>query len=76
MTPNKSNFKNKFTTLVCRLCCEENSEESLSHLCDCYFVKQHVPEISNVSVKDIYGGINQQIRAVQVFMKVFKYITD
>ena len=76
MTINKSHFKQKFANLVCRLCLDANSEESLSHLCDCSFIKQHVPEISTVSVDDIYGGIDDQIKAVNIFMKVFTYIKE
>ena len=76
MTINKTHFKQKFANLVCRLCLDANSEESLSHLCDCSFIKQHVPEISTVSVDDIFGGIEDQIKAVNIFMKVFTYIEE
>ena len=76
MTKNKSHFKNQFPNLICRLCLDVNSEESLVHLCDCPFIKQHIPEISNVSVDDIYGEIDDQVRAVHTFMKIFLYIEE
>ena len=53
-----------------------NSEESLSHLSDCSFIRQYIPEMSSVSVDDIFGEIEDQARAVQVYMKVFHYIDE
>ena len=76
MTKNKSHFKNQFPNLICRLCLDVNSEESLIHFCDCSFIKQHIPEISHVSVDDIYGEIDDQVKAVEVFMKIFLYIEE
>ena len=74
MTRNKSNFKNKFSNLICRLCLVDNSEESLIHLTVCSFVKQHIPEVSRVTVDDIYGELGDQIRAVKIFSRILGYI--
>ena len=46
------------------------------HFCDCSFIKQHIPDISHVSVDDIYGEIDDQVKAVEVFMKIFLYIEE
>ena len=76
MSPNKVNFKNLYSSLICRLCENQASEESLSHLTSCNFVLQNVPEVSTISPDDIYGDIDQQIKATHVWKKVFKYLEE
>ena len=76
MTKNKTNFKQMFLDLSCRLCLDENSEESLLHLSVCPFVKQHVPEISNIAIYDIHGEIDKQTRAAQIWKNIFSYIEE
>ena len=72
MTAIKSNFKQRFSNLVCRLCLDSNSEESLTHFSVYSFVMQHIPEVSSVSINDIYRVVEDQARAV----KIIKYIEE
>ena len=45
MSPNKVNFKKKYSDWICRLCEAEESEESLLHFTSCDFLLQNVPEV-------------------------------
>ena len=74
MSINKVNYKNKHSNLVCRLCELENSEESLTHFISCDFLLQNVPEVSSITPDDIYGDIDQQVRATHIWKKVFQYL--
>ena len=74
MSPNKVNFKKKFSDLVCRLCEIEESEESLLHFIYCDLLLQNVPEVSSIKPEDIFGSIDEQVKATQVWMKVFQHL--
>ena len=76
MSTNKVNFKQMHFDLNCRLCKDQNSEESLVYLSVCSFVRRHVPDICKISVDDFYGNIEDQIRAVQIWKKAFSYIEN
>ena len=76
MTPNKTNFSNKYKDdLSCTLCKNISSEESLLHLLQCSFLTGHpdlATDISTAKVSDIFGTISQQQKAVKIWMKIFK----
>ena len=76
MSPNKTNFKGMYSDLSCRLYQVTGTEESLNHLISCDFLKQKIPEISEISPDDIYLDLNSQIIATQVWMKVFKCLEE
>ena len=73
----KTNFKKKFsnTNMFCRLCKTVGEEESEIHLLKCKeiigdsFLKN---QISNISYSDIFGTLEQQIKAVKVWKVIFK----
>ena len=71
MTPNKSSFKNNFKSLVCRLCNEESSTESLDHLLTCRSVADRVSNVSNIKTEDIFGTLDKQLAAVKVWKIIF-----
>jgi hypothetical protein len=75
MTPNKTNFQNKYkNNLSCTLCKDINSEESLPHLLQCPFLSsdpQLVPDIKFIRCEDIFGSLENQVRAVKVWVKIF-----
>ena len=74
MSPIKVNFKKKYSDLICRLCEVEESEESLLHFTSCDFLLQNVPEVANIKPEDIYGSIDEQIKATRVWTKVFQFL--
>ena len=76
MSKEKNNYKQMHTNLVCRLCVEVDSVESLEHLSVCSFVHQHVPEITTISVDDIYSDVEVKMKAVKIWSKVFEYLED
>ena len=72
----KTNFKNMFskTNMSCRLC-KSNEEESEIHILKCSEIvkdKSLKDEISKISYSDIFGTIDEQIKAVKVLKKVLK----
>jgi hypothetical protein len=76
MTPNKTNFPNKYKNDVsCSLCKNISSEENLLHLLQCPFLTSH-PDVSadigTIKAEDIFGALEQQIKAVKIWMKIFK----
>ena len=74
MTPTKNNFRGMYPDLTCRFCNIIGTEESLNHFTCCVFIQQKFPEILRISPDDIYSDLNSQIKATQVWMKVFKYL--
>ena len=74
MTPTKNNFRGMYSDLTCRFCNIVGTEESLNHFTCCGFIQQIFPEILQISPDDIYSDLNSQIKATQVWMKVFKYL--
>ena len=76
MSPNKTNFKGMYPDLTCRFCQIPGNEESLHHFVSCEFLQQKFPEIVQISPDDIYADLNRQIKATQVWMKVFKSLEE
>ena len=37
---------------------------------------QHIPEVSSVFVDDIYRAVEDQARAVKIYMTIIKYIEE
>ena len=66
----KSNFKNQFgNNLICRICKVEGSIEDEDHILIC-------PELtdgqSEVQFTDVFGDVNSQYNAVQVYKKIIR----
>ena len=73
VTPNKSNYKNKYKNdMSCTLCKDNQTEENLSHLLCCPFLTQLVTDINTIQCQDIFGNLGQQVKAVKNFEKIFK----
>ena len=61
--------------MKCSLFLDPQTEESLDHLLCCIFLTSKpylVEDLKSVKVNDIYGSLSKQIRAVKVFLKVFR----
>ena len=70
MTNCKSNFKNQFgNDLTCRICKIHGSIENEDHILIC-------PELtdgqSEVQFTDVFGDVNSQFNAVQVYKKIIR----
>ena len=64
----KKNFQHQFENkLSCRICKETNSLEDEDHLLTC---KQLSDDEHDVQFSDVYGGVDQQLKAVKVFKKI------
>ena len=69
----KSNFKNQFKNNLNCLLCESGIPETESHLFQCPGILDDIGNnILNIQHSDIYGVLDQQIKAIQVFKKVFR----
>jgi hypothetical protein len=73
VTPNKSNYKNKYKNdMSCTLCKDNQTEENVSHLLCRPFLTQLVTDIVTIQCQDIFGNLEQQVKAVKNFEKIFK----
>ena len=76
MTPNKTNFPKKYKDNVsCSLCKKLGSVENLLHLLHCPFLTNHPDmcgDIGTIEAGDIFGDLKQQVKAVKIWMKIFK----
>ena len=76
MVPNiKTNYRNMFGDMGCRLCGDSEVEESQSHQLDCITLINSCPDLYNDSIvnyDDIYSDIDKQLRATKLFEKVLK----
>ena len=69
----KSNFKNQFKNNLNCLLCESGIPETESHLLQCPGILGDIGNnILKIQHSDIYGVLDQQIKAIQVFKKVFR----
>ena len=73
----KTNFKNQFSksNMFCRLCKNTDEEESELHLLKCNQIisdKQLQQQIKDISYSDVFGTLEQQVKAIKVWKKVFK----
>ena len=79
VTPNKANFRQMYENdLSCILCKDPNTVENLQHLRECpYLVGQPklADQLKSIKCEDIFGQLSEQIKAVQVWGKVFKIYT-
>ena len=75
-TPNKTHFKGKYKDdLSCTLCNDPNTEENLKHLLCCTYLMTDIQlsqGIKEIKYEDIFGNLNEQIRAVKTWSKIFK----
>ena len=78
MSDVKCNYKMKYgNNLNCSLC-QKNVQESESHLLQCEDILSEngiAEEAANITYNDIYGNLNEQIRAVKLWKKIFKIKT-
>ena len=66
----KNNFKNQFeNNLKCRLCEDTNSVENEEHLLHCIAIQN---EDLNITFSDVYGDVDKQYKATQVFKKILR----
>ena len=73
MTNAKMNFKNMYLDTKCSLC--ENEEDSIRHYLECSVLLEQCEELFNdriVRYEDIFGNLQKQLRAVNLFEKVMK----
>ena len=79
VTPNKANFRQMYENdLSCILCKDPNTVENLQHLRECpYLVGQPklADQLKSIKCEDIFGQLSEQIKAVQVWEKVFYIYT-
>ena len=71
----KTNFKNGFSNLLCRLCAKPGEDESELHLMRCEQILSESDirdQMKNITYKDIYGPLEKQISAIKTWKKVFK----
>ena len=69
----KSNFKNPFKNNLNCLLCESGIPETESHLLQCPGILDDIGNnILKIQHSDIYGVLDQQIKAIQVFKKIFR----
>ena len=63
-------FENLYgTNLTCRICDDKNSLENEDHILTCKLLNE---ETHNIQFTDVYGTIEQQYKAVQMFKKILR----
>ena len=71
----KTNFRNNFSNMLCRLCQKPDENESEIHLMKCkYIVDENTTKesIQNIDYMDIFGAIEKQVAAIKVWKKILK----
>ena len=73
----KTKFKNRFSksNMFCRLCKSIDEEESEIHLLKCNQILSDIQlkqQIMDISYSDVFGTLQQQVKAIKVWKKVFK----
>ena len=70
----KTNFRNSYTNLLCRLCQKPDEDECEIHLlkCDQIVKEKNIENIDKISYLDIFGTLEKQITAVKVWKKILK----
>ena len=61
--------------MFCRICKNTDEEESELHLLKCNQIisdKQLQQQIKDISYSDVFGTLEQQVKAIKVWKKVFK----
>ena len=70
----KMNFKNMYLDTTCSLC--QNEEDTIRHHLECRVLMEHCSELffndRIVRYEDIFGNLQKQLRAVNLFEKVMK----
>ena len=68
----KSNFRQKYShNMSCRSCKLDNTYEDIRHLISCEALKINInPKSQGISVEDMYGGLESQIKFVKFFEKI------
>ena len=71
----KTNFRTMFSNLQCRLCKEVGTEESEIHIMKCEKIlsdKNLKRLLESISYADIFGTLDQQVKAVKVWKQVVR----
>ena len=71
----KTNYRNGFSNLLCRLCEKPGEVESEIHLMSCekILMESDIKEkLEKIAFSDIFGPIEKQISAIKVWKKVIK----
>ena len=74
MTNVKSNFSSMYTDVNCEMC-DENVPQTDSHLLDCIKILNMCQELrddNTIEYEDIYGSIEVQMKAVNIYKAIFK----
>ena len=74
MTNVKSNFSSMYTDVNCDIC-DENVPQTDSHLLDCIKILNMCQELrddNTIEYEDIYGSIEVQMKAVNIYKAIFK----
>ena len=71
----KTNFKNNFSNMLCRLCEKQGEDQSEIHLIKCEQIinENNIKDlIQNITYTDIFGKLDKQIAAIKAWKKVFR----
>ena len=71
----KTNFRNMYSNMLCRLCTKVGTEESEIHMMTCEKIISDIylkTQLENISYADIFGTLERQVVAVKVWKKVIK----
>ena len=71
----KTNFRNNFSNMLCRLCQKPGENESEIHLMKCeHIVNENNMQntIQNIAYMDIFGTLEKQVAAIKVWKKILK----
>ena len=70
----KSNFLND---MKCRLCKEEDSEESEKHLASCKFIADELGEdLGDFKYEDIFDTLPKQVNSIKVWRKILRLLKE
>ena len=71
----KTNYRNDFSDMLCRLCAKPEELESELHLmcCEKLVNENNIKEeLSGINYSDIFGSLEKQISAIKVWKKILK----
>ena len=65
-----------FLDQFCRFYLHVNSDNTLEHFCKCPYLVQIIPEVSTIDPGAIYGTLDNQVKAVKIWRKVFSQLEN
>ena len=69
----KSNFSSAFSEdMSCRTCGDKDTHEDESHSLSCISVVKKEEMNTNIKFDDIFGSLNQQVRAIKYFLPIIQ----